>query len=366
MQIRIYLRMLQEGWWLIALSALSALLIALLMSYTVTPLYRATARFLISPNNDVMSGRDIVNSLTALDKRVIGMTYAEVLSSDRIYRDTSEALQIDYNILRGYSLSAVVLPEASVLEFSASGENPNIAALFANGAGVQGIEYIKSINDVYSVTFLDAAVAPSSPYNTNPSRDAALALVLGLVVGAALAMLRGHLRPPLEFIRRQRITDSASGANTRGYVLEQIDSVAKATGEAPAVGVIRLDGLREAAEALPHVLQQRLLRQVTGLLRDELRGNDLVGRWDERSFVLMLPGANESSAHQVVQRIAAQLDTPLSIPGGERITLQPRFAVVLPPATSSSAALVEMIEGVLAGTKPAGAKPAVPATVVSA
>jgi capsular polysaccharide biosynthesis protein len=362
-QIRVYLRMLQEGWWLIALSALSALLIALLLSYTVTPLYRATARFLISPNNDVMSGRDIVNSLTALDKRVIGVTYAEVLSSDRIYRDTSEALQIDYNILRGYSLSAVVLPEASILEFSASGENPKIAALFANGAGQQGIEYIKSIYDVYSITFLDTAVAPSAPYNANPSRDAALALVLGLVLGAALALLRGHLRPPLEFMRRQRITDGPSGASTRGHALEQVEALS-AAGEPPAVAVIRLDGLREAAEALPHVLQQRLLRQATAILRGELRGNDLVGRWDDRSFVLVLPGASEAAAQHAVQRISAQLDTPLSVPGSERISLQPRYAVVA-PAPATTAALVDQIEALLAETKPAGVKPAVQATATA-
>lgn len=365
MQIRVYLRMLQEGWWLIALSGLSALLLALGLSYTVTPQYRATARFLISPNNDVMSGRDIVNSFTALDKRVIGVTYAEVLSSDRIYIDTSEVLQIDYNILRRYNLSAVVLPEASILEFSASGPNPKIAALFANSAGQQGIEYIKSIYDVYTITFLDSAQPPQKPYNTTPSRDATLALVLGLAVGCALALLRGHLRPPLDFIRRQRITDPTSGAFTRSYVLEQINELAATGGDPTTIAVIRLDGLREASKVLPHLLYQRLLRQVSGLLRNELRSNDLIGRWDAHSFIVALPGASEATAQPVVQRISAQLDRPLAVAGSEQMSLQPHYAVLSQAEATPGTTLAETIEVMLAQAKPSLAKPVV-STPVSA
>jgi diguanylate cyclase (GGDEF)-like protein len=346
--------MLQEGWWLIALPALSALIIALSLSNNVTPLYQATARFLISPNNDVMSGRDVVNSLTALDKRVIGVTYAEVLSSDRIYQDTSEALQIDYDVLRKYNLSAVVLPEASILEFSASGPNPKIAALFANGAGQQGIEYIRSIYDVYTITFLDTASPPDSPYNTNPSRDAALALVLGLTLGAALALLRGHLRPPLEFIERQRIIDAPSSAYTRSHILERVGALSREGAEPAALGIIRLDGLRDANKAIPHMLYQRLLRQVVKLLRNELRSNDLVGRWDDVSFVVLLPGIRAEAAHQVMQRISVQLGMPLTIASQEHLTLQPRHAVVMPEDKIAPAALTDAIEAALAQAKERG------------
>lgn len=347
MQIRLYLRMLQTGWWLIALAALSALVVGLTSSYFSTPMYRATARFLISPNNNLITGRDIVNSLTALDKRVIASTYAEVLNSDRIYANTSESLQIDPAILRAYRLSAVVLPEASVLELSASGPNPKIAALFANNAGQQGVDYILSIYQVYSITVLDAAFPPGSPYSPNPTRDGGLALALGLMIGALLAVVRGYLQTPLDFLKRQTNTDMESGAYSRGYALRQIEEMSREVGDQITIGIVRLDGLHDLATPLPKPIRQRILRIVTSTLRSELRGRDLIARWDDHSFVAVLPYTSESAAQQVTARICTLLTPEIAISDDERISLNPRAGIILHAVGDSVSTLTERAEEVL-------------------
>lgn len=347
MQIRLYLRMLQSGWWLITLAALSALVVGLTASYLSTPMYRTTARFLISPNNDLISGRDIVNSLTALDKRVIASTYAEVLNSDRIYAKTSESLQIDPAILRAYKLSAVVLPEASVLELSASGPNPKIAALFANNAGQQGVDYILSIYQVYSITVLDAAVAPSQSYSPNPTRDAGLALALGLMVGALLAVVRGYLQTPLDFLKRQTNTDLDSGAYSRGYALRRIGEMSREADEQLTIGIIRLDGLQDLATPLPKPIRQRILRGVTFTLRSELRGRDLIARWDDHSFIAVLPHTSDSAAQQVINRICTLLTPVIAVSDDESISLSPQAGIIVHATVDTVSTLTERAEEVL-------------------
>ena len=172
--------MLRQGWWIVALTALSALNIALVASYLATPLYRARARFLVSPNTALaVDSRDLVDSLQALDRRTIVSTYAEVLSSNRIFQDAGEELQLPSSILFQYGVTTVVLPEASILEMSVEGPDPQVAALLANTIGQHAIDYIKGLYQIYNIDFLDQARPPRRPFEPQATRDVSLAVALG-------------------------------------------------------------------------------------------------------------------------------------------------------------------------------------------
>ena len=94
MEIRMYMRMLQRGWWIIILASLIALNAALAASYLATPVYEAAARFVVSPKAS-MQGDDFVSSLNTLDKRSIVNTYVEFLNSGSIHADVINQLAID-------------------------------------------------------------------------------------------------------------------------------------------------------------------------------------------------------------------------------------------------------------------------------
>src|SRR5512134_3648318 len=103
MEIKLYLRMLQRGWWIIVVTTLVAIIVTLIASYFATPIYRATTRFVISPSATfVAEGNNVLNSLATLDKRSIITTYAEVLNSPRIHRETFELLRLNEADLKEY------------------------------------------------------------------------------------------------------------------------------------------------------------------------------------------------------------------------------------------------------------------------
>ncbi|NCP86588.1 MAG: hypothetical protein CO094_07940 [Anaerolineae bacterium CG_4_9_14_3_um_filter_57_17] len=316
MEIRLYVEMLRRSWWIIVLTVLLALNAALVSSYLTTPLYSSSARFIVSPNLEQVSGKDLVNSLTALDKRSILSTYAEFMSSRRIFQETLQHIQIDPLAVKDYDVTTVVLPEAAILELTVSGPDPVVAALLANSVGQRAIDYISLFYSSYDISVLDPALPAALPYTPQPARDAALALGLGLVGGAALAILSEQLRIPLESYRQRLRVDSETGVFNSRYFRTLLDAeLSSKPNDLLSVGLVDVGGLQEVLETLPPVASQRLLRKVTEILRKELRGNDIVGRWNETSFIVMLPTTPGTAAARTFQRIYQALLEPSDIEG---------------------------------------------------
>src|SRR3972149_987293 len=83
--IRHYIELLQSNWRWIAIFVLSACILSVFISLTATPIYLATTSFIIFPNENLTSSRDVVSSLDTLEKRSIIATYSEIVSSERVY-----------------------------------------------------------------------------------------------------------------------------------------------------------------------------------------------------------------------------------------------------------------------------------------
>lgn len=202
MELKIYLQMLQRSWWIVLLTALSALAIALAAVFYATPIFRASARFVVSPNLTAFGEDDtnILRSLEALDKRSIIATYAEVLNSERVFQATLQALELTEEEFSNYTHNTVVLPDANILELSVEGPSPTLVTTIANILGQQAINYISELYSVYEVSFMDTASAPVKPIRPQPVRDASLAFVLGLVLGGCWPSYENSCVPPWKLL----------------------------------------------------------------------------------------------------------------------------------------------------------------------
>lgn len=217
MEFTDYLRLILRGWWIVMLTTLAAVAIALTWSFMATPMYRASASFIVSPNKAVVPNQNLVDSLGTLDKPSIIATYAEVINSNRIYNETAAALQLDPNDLKQYTHTAVVLPGANVLALSVTGPDPQKAAVLANSIGQRGINYIKGLYQAYDINLLDPAIPPTAPISPQPVRDVSLALALGLAIGSVLAILAGRLQSPREQARRVRRENVAASYSSQYF-----------------------------------------------------------------------------------------------------------------------------------------------------
>lgn len=317
MELRLYFRMLQKGWWLIALTTLVAVTASLVVSFLSTPQYRSTTRLILTPGSLLTSQDDasvMISGLETLDLRSVVATYTEVMSSQRILDESLRILNVENFVRKDYIILAVSLPETSVLELSVTGPDPVFATDLTNAIGYQTILFTRGINRVFELNVLDVAKVPVEPISPKPLQDASLSLLLGLVGGAALAILSEQIRIPLEAYRQRTQIDLDTGVyNSRHFTRLLETQILNNPSETASIGLIELTGMTDYQDTLPSPGVQRILTNVTNTLRRELRGNDNIGRWNKNTFVVMLPMTNGESASRIFQRIQQTLTIPVDL-----------------------------------------------------
>lgn len=312
MEIRLYLMMLRRGWWTIVLTTLVALAAALGASYLATPQYTATAKFIVGPSTDLVNRSEVISSIDTLNSQSVMATYAAVMNSNRIYNDMLAFLQFQSAQLKDYSYEAAVVTNSSVLELNVIGPDPQMAAQVANAIGYQTINFTRSLNQVFTVEFLDSATPPVEPSSPKPLLNAVLGIVLGLVVGALLAIVVEQLRIPLEVFRQRLQLDNITGVyNSRYFARLVEDEIAQRPNDVFSIAIVELNGLRDLVETFPIPTLQKIFQNVTDTLRRELRGNDVIGRWDDNSFIVMLPNTPGAAANRIFVRIFQALAQPI-------------------------------------------------------
>jgi GGDEF domain-containing protein len=81
------------------------------------------------------------------------------------------------------------------------------------------------------------------------------------------------------------------------------------------------------------------------LLRNQLRGNDAVGRWGKLSFALLLPSTPQQPATHTIERIRKVLSEPLSIETArEPLRLNPGAGLATHQANETASQLAEQAE----------------------
>lgn len=349
MEIKMYLRMLRRGWWLVVLCPLIALAAALTFSYLTQPIYVATARFIVSPDAALSDSSDVINSINTLDKRSIATTYSAILNSDTIFTQAVVDLKLDPIQVADYLRSAIVLPESNVLEVSVEGADPQLAMMLANSIGKQSIAYIDGLNQGFNIRVLDPAQIPIVPTRPQPLRDASLAIVFGIVLGSSLAIIREQLIAPIETFLKRNTIDQDSGVFSRQHFDQKMEEMLARSALAGyhTLGLVYLDGLVDFLGVIPKPIEQQILRQVTKILSSALRGNDVIGRWDNATFSVLLTGTPAKAAVVTFGRVQTLLSVPIILGDSERIELKPKIGLAELSENESSITLRKNAEQAL-------------------
>jgi diguanylate cyclase (GGDEF)-like protein len=351
MEMRFYLRIIKRGWWLILIAALVAVNLSLVYSYYLTrPTYEAVARFIVSPNIQNIASQDLINSLEALDKRSIISTYAEVLNSRDIISETLPLLSLDPAQFNQYDTVVTVLPDANIIRFSVQGPDPRVAALLANGIGQKAIDFISNLYVIYNIEFLDQATVPTEPIEPRPLQNAVLALLVGLVVGVGLAIFRDQLSSTLDRLGERNKLDYESLAYSRPYFERRIrQEMGSDPDNVLTFGLIQLNGIQDFYDSLPQTYVNKVMRHVAETLKYQLRGNDIVGRWSNLQFGVLLPSTDGASAEGRMARIREVLDQPFSLEaaGETDVSLDLRIGLADRQGGESLTSLVEQAEKAL-------------------
>ena len=138
--------------------------------------------------------------------------------------------------------------------------------------------------------------------------------LLGNVIGTGLA--RAELFATMS---EHASTDALTGlANRRSWDDQLSRAIAHAarTHETLSVAVCDVDGLKQLNDREGHAAGDDLIRGIAHRWRADARAADLIARIGGDEFAILLPGADEVAAQDVVERLIAVLPSGVSVSFG--------------------------------------------------
>jgi diguanylate cyclase (GGDEF)-like protein len=345
MEFNLFLRTLQRGWWIIILSIFIATTASLAVSYLTPPVYETTARYVVSPNAGLFSsGWELLSSLDTLDRRSIVNTYREMIASPAVYERSPEIQKIKQQFLDDFEVFVAVVPDTNILRLTVEGPDPRLVVVVANAISTEVLAYMNDLSPVYTISVLEEPQLPTSPIRPQPLENALLAILFGGMVGLVLAFSREQLQNTLDNLRERSIVDPVSSAYTRSYFERRLlEEITQRPDGNFAMAIINLRGLDQVVNVLPEPIFNRILGTVSKKLKNELRGRDIVGRWNDAQLAVILPGTPETAVESTFKRLQVYLSeaVPVDDSGDMAFDPDPCIGVIMHKQLETGESIIE-------------------------
>lgn len=189
---------LRSGWWIVAISAIVGVASAALYSFLASPKYTAETRLFVT-TTDTSTTAAAFQGSQFTQQRVT--SYAQLLDGvDLARRVVAQlGLQESPGDLVG-EISAQAVPDTVLLDVSVTDPNPRRAMDIASAVGTQFGLLVNQLETpatgggpLVKVTVVQQPQLPTAPSSPHTTRNVILGLVVGLLIGGAVAVARARL-----------------------------------------------------------------------------------------------------------------------------------------------------------------------------
>lgn len=193
-----YAKLLRSRWMTVCVTTLIAVLAAIAITVTTTPLYQSTTRLFVStPPGESLAETYQGNRFS--QERVI--SYSELLTGQTLAQRTIDELNLDMTAEQlQQQVEAVAKLDTVLIKLYVTDPSPTVARDIANTLTDEFVAMVAEVEapDVDGLVdtriFVEQrAVAAESPLVPNAFRNIAVGLILGLLAGIALAITREML-----------------------------------------------------------------------------------------------------------------------------------------------------------------------------
>jgi diguanylate cyclase (GGDEF)-like protein len=310
-ELRNYIRVILRGWWLVLSALLISVASGLVFTYSQTPIYRSTATFVVSPSSSLGQFNDFMRSLDSLSKRDgVMATYVEIAQSNTILNVVYKEMELTQAQLEYLDVSSELIPSTNIIKITVESDDPLIAKTVADLVGQKSIEYVGNLYEAYDMKPLDPANTPRSPSKPQKAQNLLVAAILGLAVGVGSAFLLENLRSSDEILAGVSIIDGDTGIYNRYYFLQRLGeelSRAKRSRSPLSLALMNVERLDAIGDMRLPRLRNEALRRVALFLKQYMRGEDMVARFEGDKLALLLPDTSSSDAKQILEYLQTRL-----------------------------------------------------------
>lgn len=201
MELRDYIRILRKGWILIVAVTLVGVAAGALSSILATPKYVSSTQLFVSvQSSDSSSASDLVQGGNAAQQKV--RSYVDVVTSTSVLTPVIAELGLDMSPTDLASQVTAESPLNTVLiNITVEDASPQLAADIANAVGASFATVVAddlespagSGPSLVKIATIEPAIAATEPSSPRTTLNIGLGFIIGLVLGAGTAVLRGTL-----------------------------------------------------------------------------------------------------------------------------------------------------------------------------
>ncbi|WFE35878.1 polysaccharide biosynthesis tyrosine autokinase [Micromonospora sp. WMMD975] len=190
-----YLRLVRRHWWIVLVTVMLTVGAAALVTVRTTPRYQASVTFFVNtPSQGVTAA---YQGSLFLQQRV--KSYADLLTSDRLAQSVvaDAPLGLTADQVRG-RIATSTKPDTVLLTATVTDTDQNRALKTAEALSAKFTDLVKKVEtpgdnepSPIKIEVVSGPRVTSSPVSPQPVRNLVLGGLLGLLAGAALAVLRG-------------------------------------------------------------------------------------------------------------------------------------------------------------------------------
>ncbi|MGE0712341.1 MAG: diguanylate cyclase [Planctomycetota bacterium] len=153
-----------------------------------------------------------------------------------------------------------------------------------------------------------------------PGPDLRLLEALGRQIGLLLTNARLHRKAT-----RDPITELLNRAGTQEALTAELERAGE--GRPLAIALLDVDDFKQINDTQGHDAGDEALRQLGALLREEVRRQDVVGRWGGEEFLAILPETRLEEAKGMVERLVRRVRAGVRV-GERRVTISAGVAAI--------------------------------------
>ena len=156
--------------------------------------------------------------------------------------------------------------------------------------------------------------------------DAGIFAAIGLLSGLLVVSVREFARTPIGDFLHKLTLDNESSAYTKTYLEKMLLNMKAADTSWPISFIlISLKNSRDVYRILPSFSRKKIMTETFRRLKGQLKGNDLIGRWDEFTFAVVLPMTPKKAVGVIEDRLLQSLQPPISygVEDSDQVELSP-------------------------------------------
>jgi polysaccharide biosynthesis transport protein len=197
-ELKDYIRIIRKRWQIIVAATLIVLAGAALATALSPKVYQAQTRLFVSTSGGSDSGA-LLQGSNFTQQRV--KSYADVITTPKVLDPVIETLKLNTTAANlGTQITATVPLDTVLIEVAVTNTDPRVAAAVADAVGRQFTDTVADLESVsqgksspVKLSVVSSPTIPTTPISPKPTRNLALGVVLGLLLGLGLALLRDLL-----------------------------------------------------------------------------------------------------------------------------------------------------------------------------